>query len=254
MVLQPVEVVPVYEVSGKTAELPENEEETGVEVQESLPLPSFVGVRWVPDSDCDQCTACGSPFTMVRRRHHCRNCGRIFCGKCSTNQLSIPELGYDKKVRVCNLCFLYKVNPFQPPYGQQQQFQHEQHQDSEDYPQSSHLLTNPSSSPSSSSSLTSFPSTRHAGTQLLTTIANINMSSSAPPSSSGNANNEGGDGDTFPQYSSSASNHNPFLLTDQEHAASSSSFASVNSNAYGSATMSAAASGSARQAPQGIPL
>lgn len=28
---------------GKTASVPENEEETGVEVQEALPLPSFVG-------------------------------------------------------------------------------------------------------------------------------------------------------------------------------------------------------------------
>ncbi|KAH7732324.1 Lateral signaling target protein 2 [Aphelenchoides avenae] len=117
MVLQPVEVVPVYEVKGNTAPVPENEEETGVEVQESLPLPSFVGVRWVPDSDCDQCTACQAPFTMIRRRHHCRNCGRIFCGHCSSNQLPIPELGYDRRVRVCNLCFLYKINPFSPCGG-----------------------------------------------------------------------------------------------------------------------------------------
>lgn len=48
---------------------------------------------------------------MVRRRHHCRNCGRIFCGRCSSNELSIPELGYDKKVRVCNLCFHYRQSP-----------------------------------------------------------------------------------------------------------------------------------------------
>lgn len=48
---------------------------------------------------------------MVRRRHHCRNCGRIFCGRCSNNEISIPELGYDKKVRVCNLCFHYRISP-----------------------------------------------------------------------------------------------------------------------------------------------
>ncbi|TMS35947.1 hypothetical protein L596_003230 [Steinernema carpocapsae] len=112
MVLQPNEIVPVFEVSGQTAEIPENEEETGVEVQETLPLPAYVGVRWVPDSDCEQCTACQSPFTIVRRRHHCRNCGRIFCARCSANSLNLPELGYDRKVRVCNLCFLYKINPF----------------------------------------------------------------------------------------------------------------------------------------------
>uniref|UniRef100_A0A914W8B3 FYVE-type domain-containing protein n=2 Tax=Plectus sambesii TaxID=2011161 RepID=A0A914W8B3_9BILA len=114
MVLQPNEVVPVFEVSGQTAAVPVNEEETGVEVREPLPLPSFVGVRWVPDRDCDQCTACQAPFTMVRRRHHCRNCGRIFCGRCSANSMQLPELGYERKVRVCNLCFLYKLNPFSP--------------------------------------------------------------------------------------------------------------------------------------------
>uniref|UniRef100_A0AC35U6C9 FYVE-type domain-containing protein n=1 Tax=Rhabditophanes sp. KR3021 TaxID=114890 RepID=A0AC35U6C9_9BILA len=98
LVLQPNEVVPVYEINGKTALIPENEEETGV--------------RWVPDTECDQCTQCHNAFTIVRRRHHCRNCGRIFCGRCSSNSLSLPELGYDRKVRVCNLCYLYKLNPF----------------------------------------------------------------------------------------------------------------------------------------------
>ncbi|ETN70199.1 FYVE zinc finger [Necator americanus] len=112
LILQPTEVIPVYEVNGQTAANAENEEETGVEVQETLPLPSFVGVRWVPDEDCEQCTACSAPFTVVRRRHHCRNCGRIFCNRCSRNSICIPELGYDRRVRVCNLCFLHRMNPF----------------------------------------------------------------------------------------------------------------------------------------------
>ncbi|EJW87280.1 ZFYVE28 protein [Wuchereria bancrofti] len=115
MILQPNDVVPI---SGKTATNPENEEEMGLEVQEALPLPSLIGVRWVPDSDCEQCTACSAQFTLVRRRHHCRNCGRIFCSRCSANSLPLPELGYDRKVRVCNLCFMYKINPFSPCTGQ----------------------------------------------------------------------------------------------------------------------------------------
>ncbi|VDM98789.1 unnamed protein product [Thelazia callipaeda] len=116
MVLQPNDMVPVFEGGIKIDAAPnrENEEETGLEVQEALPLPSLVGVRWVPDSDCEQCTACSAQFTLVRRRHHCRNCGRIFCSRCSANSLPLPELGYDRKVRVCNLCFLYKINPFSP--------------------------------------------------------------------------------------------------------------------------------------------
>uniref|UniRef100_A0A0K0EV71 Lateral signaling target protein 2 (inferred by orthology to a C. elegans protein) n=1 Tax=Strongyloides venezuelensis TaxID=75913 RepID=A0A0K0EV71_STRVS len=113
MVLQPNEIVPVYEVNGKTARVPENEEETGIEVQEeTLPLPSFiVGVRWVPDEECDQCTSCNAPFTIIRRKHHCRNCGRIFCSYCSSSRLALPELGYDKKVRICDMCYYYKMNP-----------------------------------------------------------------------------------------------------------------------------------------------
>uniref|UniRef100_A0A914HEN1 FYVE-type domain-containing protein n=1 Tax=Globodera rostochiensis TaxID=31243 RepID=A0A914HEN1_GLORO len=120
MVLQPIEAVPIYEVSGKAAPVPENEEETGIEVRESLPLPAFVGVRWVPDSDCDQCTSCLSPFTLVRRRHHCRNCGRIFCGQCSTNQIAIPELGYDRRVRVCELCHENRLRQYHSESGHQE--------------------------------------------------------------------------------------------------------------------------------------
>ncbi|KAK5983987.1 Lateral signaling target protein 2 [Trichostrongylus colubriformis] len=112
LTLQPTEVIPVYEINGQTATVAENEEETGVEVQEALPLPSIIGVRWVPDEDCEQCTACSATFTVVRRRHHCRNCGRIFCHRCSRNNICIPELGYDRRVRVCNLCFLHRINPF----------------------------------------------------------------------------------------------------------------------------------------------
>uniref|UniRef100_A0A1I7SQ18 FYVE-type domain-containing protein n=1 Tax=Bursaphelenchus xylophilus TaxID=6326 RepID=A0A1I7SQ18_BURXY len=114
MVLQPVETRPIYEISGKTAAVPQNIEETGVEVQESISLPTTTGVEWVPDADCDNCVACGSAFTLVRRRHHCRNCGRIFCYRCSGHALALPELGYERPVRVCNICFLYKINPFTP--------------------------------------------------------------------------------------------------------------------------------------------
>ncbi|CAI2356924.1 unnamed protein product [Caenorhabditis sp. 36 PRJEB53466] len=113
LILQPSEIIPVYEVvSAQEANSQTEGEETGVEAQEALPLPAFMGVRWVPDEDCEQCTACSMPFNFVRRRHHCRNCGRIFCHRCSCNSISIPEHGYDRKVRVCNLCYVHRLNPF----------------------------------------------------------------------------------------------------------------------------------------------
>eukprot|EP01060_Flectonema_neradi_P013911 TRINITY_DN2062_c0_g1_i1.p1 TRINITY_DN2062_c0_g1~~TRINITY_DN2062_c0_g1_i1.p1 ORF type:complete len:471 (+),score=80.13 TRINITY_DN2062_c0_g1_i1:93-1505(+) len=38
---------------------------------------------WVPDSDVASCMKCNNRFSMLRRRHHCRRCGGIFCYKCS---------------------------------------------------------------------------------------------------------------------------------------------------------------------------
>ncbi|RXG54811.1 Lateral signaling target protein 2-like protein [Armadillidium vulgare] len=34
---------------------------------------------WIPDNLAPRCMACGALFTVVRRRHHCRNCGKVFC-------------------------------------------------------------------------------------------------------------------------------------------------------------------------------
>ncbi|XP_075786983.1 lateral signaling target protein 2 homolog isoform X4 [Pelodiscus sinensis] len=31
---------------------------------------------WVPDEVCSYCTACKAPFTVIRRKHHCRSCGK----------------------------------------------------------------------------------------------------------------------------------------------------------------------------------
>ena len=38
---------------------------------------------WQPDSEATCCTKCGEKFTLLRRRHHCRLCGGIFCNSCS---------------------------------------------------------------------------------------------------------------------------------------------------------------------------
>ncbi|XP_012146280.1 lateral signaling target protein 2 homolog isoform X2 [Megachile rotundata] len=67
---------------------------------------------WIPDNDAPRCMACQAGFTVVRRRHHCRNCGKVFCGRCSSNNVPLPRYGHMKPVRVCNRCFLYQVTPF----------------------------------------------------------------------------------------------------------------------------------------------
>jgi hypothetical protein len=40
--------------------------------------------HWVPDSEATKCCSseCGSEFNVLTRRHHCRQCGNIFCGEC----------------------------------------------------------------------------------------------------------------------------------------------------------------------------
>uniref|UniRef100_A0A0E0LFS7 FYVE-type domain-containing protein n=1 Tax=Oryza punctata TaxID=4537 RepID=A0A0E0LFS7_ORYPU len=39
--------------------------------------------HWVPDEAVTKCTACTADFSAFNRRHHCRNCGDIFCDKCT---------------------------------------------------------------------------------------------------------------------------------------------------------------------------
>ncbi|XP_046382852.1 lateral signaling target protein 2 homolog isoform X2 [Ischnura elegans] len=67
---------------------------------------------WVPDEMAPRCMSCEAVFTVVRRRHHCRNCGKVFCARCSSNSVPLPRYGHVKPVRVCNRCFMYQVTPF----------------------------------------------------------------------------------------------------------------------------------------------
>ena len=41
---------------------------------------------WVPDSMSLFCSNCKSNFSLFRRRHHCRVCGRVFCKKCASSK------------------------------------------------------------------------------------------------------------------------------------------------------------------------
>merc|ERR1712107_804513 len=61
---------------------------------------------WVPDADAPNCMGCHEQFTFVKRRHHCRACGKVFCSKCSSHFMALPQFGLDRPVRVCNRCDL----------------------------------------------------------------------------------------------------------------------------------------------------
>ncbi|KAL4708586.1 hypothetical protein ACJJTC_014194 [Scirpophaga incertulas] len=61
--------------------------------------------EWVPDIAAPACMRCAAHFSAFRRRHHCRNCGKVFCASCSSNSIPLPRFGQLKPVRVCEECF-----------------------------------------------------------------------------------------------------------------------------------------------------
>src|SRR5271168_124600 len=80
---------------------------------------------WINDSVVNKCSSCKIEFGLFLRKHHCRNCGNIFCYTCSNFYTVIPKFITDKpnpadywnlshyvKVlrgkheRVCEQCFL----------------------------------------------------------------------------------------------------------------------------------------------------
>ncbi|XP_069470938.1 phosphatidylinositol-3,5-bisphosphate 3-phosphatase MTMR4 isoform X2 [Ambystoma mexicanum] len=61
--------------------------------------------RWVPDHMASHCFNCDCEFWLAKRRHHCRNCGNIFCASCCYLKLSIPDQQLYDPVLVCNSCY-----------------------------------------------------------------------------------------------------------------------------------------------------
>ena len=49
---------------------------------------------------------CSTNFWFGRRKHHCRNCGFLFCRDCSSRMIPIPSEQLYHPVRVCDDCFI----------------------------------------------------------------------------------------------------------------------------------------------------
>eukprot|EP01102_Stenamoeba_stenopodia_P008342 TRINITY_DN2395_c0_g1_i1.p1 TRINITY_DN2395_c0_g1~~TRINITY_DN2395_c0_g1_i1.p1 ORF type:complete len:368 (-),score=64.09 TRINITY_DN2395_c0_g1_i1:138-1241(-) len=62
--------------------------------------------EWVPDTSSETCMGCGSEFTFINRRHHCRGCGKLFCNDCCDHWLLLPEeFEYPEPQRTCLPCY-----------------------------------------------------------------------------------------------------------------------------------------------------
>jgi len=59
---------------------------------------------WLRDDDIYHCRGCGIEVSFFTRKHHCRNCGEIFCNQCSLHKKPIPNLLQLNPVRICDGC------------------------------------------------------------------------------------------------------------------------------------------------------
>ncbi|XP_064072765.1 rab GTPase-binding effector protein 1 isoform X4 [Vanessa tameamea] len=70
-------------------------------------------VRWQHDEDVNECPACHTSLPTVKKKVHCRHCGRIYCGACVSH--SVPSGPRGLPARVCSVC-LTLLQPHAAPY------------------------------------------------------------------------------------------------------------------------------------------
>ncbi|MDA7838846.1 FYVE zinc finger domain-containing protein [bacterium] len=57
----------------------------GVTLQPRMPT------TWIPDERVQRCFSCNASFSILRRKHHCRSCGRVFCDACTSYREKMPS-------------------------------------------------------------------------------------------------------------------------------------------------------------------
>lgn len=92
-----------------TSENEGNSQETAVDLSENALADSIkiLGKEppfWIPDSDAPSCMLCDVKFTVLKRRHHCRACGKVLCNKCCNMKYRLEYQG-NIDSRVCVACY-----------------------------------------------------------------------------------------------------------------------------------------------------
>jgi len=60
--------------------------------------------QWLKDEDVTSCLICKEAFSLLKRRHHCRSCGKIYCSSCCKTKRKIPTLNIEVPQLVCEIC------------------------------------------------------------------------------------------------------------------------------------------------------
>ncbi|XP_033197926.2 smad anchor for receptor activation isoform X2 [Bombus vancouverensis nearcticus] len=99
---------PSYQVQSDTDGIKEEQGSSPDILDNSLPESgSVLGKQppfWVPDSDAPSCMLCDVKFTVIKRRHHCRACGKVLCNKCCNMKYKLEYQG-NIDSRVCVSCY-----------------------------------------------------------------------------------------------------------------------------------------------------
>jgi hypothetical protein len=56
---------------------------------------------WIPNEYAKTCKLCSVEFTLITRKHHCRNCGHVFCNSCTKERRTVNKL---QNQRICTDC------------------------------------------------------------------------------------------------------------------------------------------------------
>jgi hypothetical protein len=62
-----------------------------------------VAPDWVSDDQAPVCMKCATKFSLTRRRHHCRACGKVFCATCCSLKVKLIH-DDNREDRACNDC------------------------------------------------------------------------------------------------------------------------------------------------------